>query len=209
MIDKPIFNNESRRNIFLVGNPNSGKTSLFNALTGERRHVGNWPGVTVQKIEGFLLTPGGTLVINDLPGTYSLTPATPEEEVVLRTLDEAASGLILNVVDIANFERNLFLTTQLLELGVKPVISLNCYDAFAKAGGSIDLLKFTECTGATAFPTVARNGEGVSSLIEHLGRPESLASDCCNNFLTLPELWQTAVEEVLVCQLVYGVIGKS
>ncbi|HPT48428.1 MAG TPA: ferrous iron transport protein B, partial [Candidatus Rifleibacterium sp.] len=190
----------SSRNVYLVGNPNCGKTSLFNALTGERRQVGNWPGVTVQKIEGVTRVGDLSLLINDLPGTYSLTPATPEEEVVLKTLDEAASGVIINVVDIANFERNLFLTTQLLELGVNPVISLNCFDSFTRAGGSIDLLKFTSFTALHAFPTVARTGEGVNSLIEHLARPDSLAADCCANLLALPETWKTAADEVLVRQ---------
>lgn len=188
------------RKVFLVGNPNSGKTSLFNAITGERHRVGNWPGVTVQKIEGITQTANGKLVINDLPGTYSLTPATPEEEVVLKSLDEAATGLIINVVDIANFERNLFLTTQLVELGVSPVVSLNCFDSFTRSGGTIDLLKFSSFTGTSAFPTVARTGEGVSSLIDHLARPESLETECCNNLLILPEIWQKAAEDVLACQ---------
>lgn len=188
------------RNVYLVGNPNSGKTSLFNAITGERHRVGNWPGVTVQKIEGITETANGRLVINDLPGTYSLTPATPEEEIVLKTLDEAATGIIINVVDIANFERNLFLTTQLVELGVNPVVSLNCFDSFTRAGGSIDLQKFSSFTGTTPFPTVARRGEGVSSMIEHLSRPESLVPECCNNMLVLPDLWKKAAEDVLACQ---------
>ena len=100
--------NKIQRNVFLLGNPNSGKTSLFNAVTGERRRVGNWPGVTVQKLEGTAKTETANLTICDLPGTYSLTPATPEEEVVLKTIDEAVTGCIVNVVDIANFERNLF-----------------------------------------------------------------------------------------------------
>ncbi|HOI92336.1 MAG TPA: ferrous iron transport protein B, partial [Candidatus Rifleibacterium sp.] len=188
------------RNVYLVGNPNSGKTSLFNAITGERHRVGNWPGVTVQKIEGITETASGRLIINDLPGTYSLTPATPEEEIVLKTLDEAATGIIINVVDIANFERNLFLTTQLVELGVNPVVSLNCFDSFTRAGGSIDLQKFSAFTGTTPFPTVARRGEGVSSMIEHLSRPESIAVECCNNMLVLPDLWKKAAEDVLACQ---------
>ncbi|NCB37455.1 MAG: ferrous iron transport protein B [Erysipelotrichia bacterium] len=191
---------QAARNVFLVGNPNSGKTSLFNAMTGERHRVGNWPGVTVQKIEGTTRTEQGCFIINDLPGTYSLTPATPEEEIVLKTLDEAASGIIINVVDIANFERNLFLTTQLIELGVNPVISLNCYDSFSASGGIIDLQKFSVFTGSSAFPTVARSGKGVSSMIEHLGRPDYAAGTLRQNSLSLPELWQKAAEEILIIQ---------
>jgi ferrous iron transport protein B len=194
--NKPVAS-EIKRNIFLVGNPNSGKTSLFNAITGERRRVGNWPGVTVQKIEGITRTDGCTLVINDLPGTYSLTPATPEEEVVLKAIDEASRGIIVNVVDIANFERNLFLTTQLIELGLKPVVSLNCFDSFSKAGGSIDLQKFSASTGTAPFPTVARSGEGVSAMIEHLSRSELYHPECCQNYLALPVIWREAAEEIL------------
>ena len=166
-------------------------------MTGERRHVGNWPGVTVQKLEGITSTERATLTICDLPGTYSLTPATPEEEIVLRTIDEAATGCIVNVVDIANFERNMFLTTQLIELGIKPVVSLNCFDSFSKAGGTIDLQKFTNFTGATPFPTVARTGEGTHSLVEYIAKESIDEQTNCENWLTLPEEWLAAAEEVL------------
>ena len=160
------------RNVYLVGNPNSGKTSLFNAITGERHRVGNWPGVTVQKIEGITETANGRLVINDLPGTYSLTPATPEEEIVLKTLDEAATGIIINVVDIANFERNLFLTTQLVELGVNPVVSLT---ASTRSPAPVAA---STCRSSLPFTAPPRSRllhaeAGVSSMIEHLSRPES------------------------------------
>ena len=194
------MSNKIERNVYLVGNPNSGKTSLFNAMTGERRRVGNWPGVTVQKLEGITITEQATLTICDLPGTYSLTPATPEEEIVLKTIDEAAKGCIVNVVDIANFERNLFLTTQLIELGIEPVISLNCFDSFSKAGGTIDLQKFTDLTGTTPFPTVARTGEGTHNLVEYISRESIDMPTSCGNLLALPEEWQAATEEVLHLQ---------
>lgn len=185
-------------NVYLVGNPNSGKTSLFNAITGERRKVGNWPGVTVQRIQGITETPLCTLKITDLPGTYSLTPATPEEKIVLNALDEAVKGVVLNVVDIANFERNLFLTTQLVELGLRPVLSLNCFDSFTSAGGTIDLKKFKELSGCSPFPTVARSGEGVTSLKEHMaksglqpGQPDTTSA------LDLPPIWKEAANSLL------------
>ncbi|NLF97045.1 MAG: ferrous iron transport protein B [Candidatus Riflebacteria bacterium] len=186
-----------QRNVFLLGNPNSGKTSLFNAVTGERRRVGNWPGVTVQKLEGTAKTETANLTICDLPGTYSLTPATPEEEVVLKTIDEAVTGCIVNVVDIANFERNLFLTTQLIELGIRPVVSLNCFDSFTRAGGSIDLQKFSTFTGTTPFPTVARTGEGTQNLVEFIGKPELTCIDDSTSCLSLPQVWLDAAEEAL------------
>ncbi|MFZ5951469.1 MAG: ferrous iron transport protein B, partial [Candidatus Rifleibacteriota bacterium] len=184
---------------FLIGNPNSGKTSLFNALTGERKRVGNWPGVTVQRIEGVIKSGNEELVVTDLPGTYSLTPATPEEEIVLKCLNEASENIILNVVDIANFERNLFLTTQLVELGIYPVISLNCYDSFTGAGGTINLSKFSNLTGTNAFPTIARSGEGVTALSEHLlkTRNSAGAKSSCSPMLALPEEWIQAADEVL------------
>jgi ferrous iron transport protein B len=188
------------RNVFLVGNPNSGKTSLFNAMTGERRRVGNWPGVTVQKLEGIASTELATLTICDLPGTYSLTPATPEEEVVLKTIDEAATGCIVNVVDIANFERNLFLTTQLIELGIKPVVSLNCFDSFTKAGGIVDLQKFSSFTCTTPFPTVARTGEGTRNLVEFIGQNGADNRSDNANWLSLPEIWRNAADQILRLQ---------
>ncbi|GAB4271851.1 MAG: ferrous iron transport protein B [Candidatus Rifleibacteriota bacterium] len=186
----------STKRIFLVGNPNSGKTSLFNALTGERKRVGNWPGVTVQKIESIIKFGEEKLLVNDLPGTYSLTPATPEEEIVLKTLDEASNNIILNVVDIGNFERNLFLTTQLIELGISPVVSLNCFDSFTSNGGKINLRKFASFSGVEAFPTIARTGEGVSTLTEHLFKVRNSKREA-NSRLALPESWRRAADKVL------------
>ena len=178
--------NTTLQNIFLVGNPNSGKTSLFNAITGEHLHVGNWPGVTVERLEGVTHTKNGDIHITDLPGTYSLTPATPEEALVLATIDEASRGTVLNVVDSTNMIRNLFLTTQLIELEINPVISLNCYDSFTEQGGKIDLSKFTELTGCEIYPTVGRTGVGVAALVEHLSQRGIEQNKVKRSALSLP-----------------------
>ena len=189
------------RNIFLIGNPNSGKTSLFNAITGDHLHVGNWPGVTVERLEGITHTANGDIHLTDLPGTYSLTPATPEEAVVLTTLNDASRGTVLNVVDSTNMVRNLFLTTQLIEIGITPIICLNCYDSFTKQGGLIDLMKFTSLSGCDAYPTVARNSTGIPALIEFLSQrntqehqPEK------HSMLGLPKVWFNYAKEVLTIQ---------
>ena len=123
----------------LAGNPNSGKTTLFNALTGSTAHVGNWPGVTVDKREGVYKKGEQPIDIVDLPGVYSLSPYTPEE-VIARNflLDEKPDGII-NIVDATNLERNLYLTTQLMELDVPMVVALNMTDVLDKRGDTIDV----------------------------------------------------------------------
>jgi ferrous iron transport protein B len=154
--------------IYLVGNPNCGKTSLFNALTGERQHVGNWPGITVERLEGKLAGDQGSIRVVDLPGAYSLTPLTPEEGVVRQVLDEAWEGVVVDVVDATTLERNLFLTLQLRELGFRPVIALNCMDALAATGASLDPAALARQLDCPVFPTVARTGEGVDALRQAL-----------------------------------------
>ena len=133
--------------IALAGNPNCGKTTLFNALTGSAQYVGNWPGVTVEKKEGRL---GGRrdVVIQDLPGIYSLSPYTPEEVVARGYLVNEKPDAILNIVDGANIERNLYLTTQLIELGIPVVVAVNMIDLVRKNGGRIDLQKLSQAWAA-------------------------------------------------------------
>lgn len=198
--DEKANNGINLKNIYLVGNPNSGKTSLFNGITGERHHVGNWPGVTVEKLEGVTQTENGEIRITDLPGTYSLSPATPEEALVLKILDEASKGTVLNVVDSTNMVRNLFLTTQLIELGLKPVISLNCYDGFTEAGGSIDLNKFKNLSGCEAYPTVARTNKGIPALVEYLSKRTAEENCPQSSMLALPEKWQKAANQMLTIE---------
>ena len=124
--------------IALAGNPNSGKTTLFNKLTGSNQFVGNWPGVTVEKKEGKLIV-DKEVILTDLPGIYSLSPYTLEEVVARNYLMEEKPDAILNIVDATNLERNLYLTTPLTELGIPVVIALNMMDLVKKAGDSINV----------------------------------------------------------------------
>ncbi len=145
--------------IALAGNPNSGKTTMFNDLTGSRQYVGNWPGVTVEKKEGKLK---GTedVTIQDLPGIYSLSPYTLEEVVARGYLVGERPDAILNIVDGANIERNLYLTTQLAELGIPMVVALNMMDVVRKNGDRIDLKKLGAALGCEVVETSALKGEG-------------------------------------------------
>ena len=129
--------------IALAGNPNSGKTTLFNALTGANQYVGNWPGVTVEKKHGFIKGQDHVR-ITDLPGIYSLSPYTQEEVVARNFLVDENPDVILNIVDGSNIERNLYLTTQLLELGIPMVIAINMMDVVRKSGVELDVEKLSE-----------------------------------------------------------------
>nr|WP_242425895.1 FeoB small GTPase domain-containing protein [Enterococcus faecium] len=119
-------------NIALVGNPNSGKTSLFNLLTGSNQYVGNWPGVTVEKKR--IVEKNPNIHIQDLPGIYSLSPYTPEEVIARDYLVQEQPELIINIIDATNLERNLYLTTQLLDLDIPMIIGLNMMDVIKKEG---------------------------------------------------------------------------
>ncbi|MCR2044308.1 ferrous iron transport protein B [Anaerosalibacter massiliensis] len=152
--------------IALVGNPNSGKTTLFNALTGTNQHVGNWPGVTVEKKEGILNFKNKKYNIVDLPGTYSLG-AYSEDEIVARDFilkDEP--DVVINVVDATNIERNLYLTTQLLEMGTKVIVALNMMDEAKEKNISIDIKKLSKELGVPVVATIASKKNGIEKLIE-------------------------------------------
>ena len=144
--------------IALAGNPNSGKTTLFNALTGSNQFVGNWPGVTVEKKEGKLKKHDG-VVIADLPGIYSLSPYTLEEVIARNYLIDEKPDAILNIVDGSNLERNLYLTTQLLELGIPMVIAINMMDVVRKNGDKIDIQALSEQLGCPIVEISALKGE--------------------------------------------------
>lgn len=148
-----------RIKIALAGNPNSGKTTMFNALTGSAQYVGNWPGVTVEKKEG-RLKGDKDVIIQDLPGVYSLSPYTLEEVVARRYLVDEKPNAILNIVDGTNIERNLYLTTQLIELGLPTVVAVNMIDVVRKNGDVIDLQKLGDALGCQVIATSALKGTG-------------------------------------------------
>lgn len=145
--------------IALAGNPNCGKTTMFNDLTGSSQYVGNWPGVTVEKKEGKLKV-NKQAIIQDLPGIYSLSPYTLEEVVSRNYLVTQHPDAMINIVDASNLERNLYLTTQLLEIGVPMVISLNMMDLVRKNGDKIDVAKLSQALGCQIIETSALKGEG-------------------------------------------------
>lgn len=150
----------------LAGNPNSGKTTLFNALTGARQHVGNYPGVTVERKEGLYISDGQTLNLIDLPGMYSLTAYSLEELVARDFLVQEKPSAIVNIVDAANLERNLYLTVQFQEMGVPVCIAMNMIDAAQKRGIEIDSQRLSELMGVPVIPTVARTGQGKKELMQ-------------------------------------------
>ena len=151
--------------IALAGNPNAGKTTLFNVMTGSNQFVGNWPGVTVEKKEG-RLKKHDDVTVTDLPGIYSLSPYTPEEVVARRYLVEGRPDVILNIVDASNLERNLYLTTQLLELGIPTVVALNMMDAVEKRGDKIDTAWLAKRLGCAVVPISALRGDGIAEVTE-------------------------------------------
>jgi len=152
--------------IALAGNPNSGKTTLFNAITGARHHVGNWPGVTVEKKEGLTTFGDREITVVDLPGTYSLTAYSIEEIVARRFIVHEKPDVVVHVIDSSNLERNLFLTTQLLQLGSKVVLAMNMSDALRESGARIDLHKLGSLLGAPAVYTVGHKGGGIQDLLQ-------------------------------------------
>jgi ferrous iron transport protein B len=161
--------------IALAGNPNAGKSTIFNALTGSRQHVGNWPGKTVDKKEGFCKHDGRDVRIVDLPGTYSLNAFSLEEVIARDYVLHEKPHVVINVVDAANIERNLYLAVQLLELGARLVIALNMSDVAEARGLRIDTAKLSAgLHGVPIVRTVASNGEGIKDLLKaaiSLGSP--------------------------------------
>ncbi len=165
--------------IALVGNPNCGKSTLFNALTGRRQRVANFPGVTVERAEGEYRTESGSVSVIDLPGTYSLSPESPDEAIALEVLEGRAAGVpaldvIVIVADAENLERNLFLATEVLELGRPTVIALNRVDRLERAGLQIDVVELIHELGVVVVPVVATRGEGIDRLRHAIDRAAAL-----------------------------------
>lgn len=159
----------------LIGNPNSGKTTLFNALTGSNQYVGNWPGVTVEKKEGRLKSEREITLV-DLPGIYSLSPYTPEEIVTRNFLLEESPEVIINIVDGTNIERNLYLTTQILEIGIPTIVCLNMGDIMAKNGDQVDLKKISERLGCPVVEVSALKNTGIKEIIRQAKKLAALHS---------------------------------
>ena len=155
-------------NVALIGNPNCGKTSLFNFASGAHEHVGNYSGVTVDAKEGIFTQNGYTFRIVDLPGTYSLSAYTPEELYVRRHLVQEQPDVVINVVDASNLERNLYLTTQLIDMDVRMVIALNMYDDLEKSGNKFDHESLAGMIGVPIIPTISKTGFGIEALFNRV-----------------------------------------
>lgn len=154
--------------VALVGNPNCGKTSFFNHATGLRERVGNYSGVTVSSKIGTFYHKGYTINLVDLPGTYSITEFSPEELYVREYITEHHPDVVLNVVDSTNLERNLFLTTQLIDMNVRMVMSLNMYDELKKSNATLDETQLENMLGFPCVPTTAKTGEGIQHVLDHI-----------------------------------------
>ena len=182
--------------ISLAGNPNSGKTTMFNALTGSSQRVGNWPGVTVEKKEG-QLKDHPEVIIQDLPGIYSLSPYTLEEVVARNYLISEHPDVIINIVDATNIERNLYLTTQLAELGIPLVIALNMIDEVRKKGDSIDLEKLGAALNSPVMESSAVRGDGCRELAEKAIRSAGSDAPALKIFSSDTEKYLNDIEKLL------------
>lgn len=197
----PVNDNEIRAiaqgkrrtiNVALVGNPNCGKTSLFNIASGSHEHVGNYSGVTVDAKEGYFEFQGYHFRLIDLPGTYSLSAYSPEELYVRKHIIEETPDVIINVVDAGNLERNLYLTTQLIDMNVRMVVALNMYDALQHSGNTLNIKKLSQLLGVPMVPTISRTGEGVDDLFhviiglyegaDFMGQKEEIQNEALREF---------------------------
>ena len=181
--------------IALAGNPNCGKTTMFNELTGANQYVGNWPGVTVEKKEG-KYTRDKDVIITDLPGVYSLSPYTPEEIVTRDYLMSGQPDVVVNLVDATNLERNLYLTTQILDLGLPVVIALNMMDLVRKNGDEIDVESLSRKLGCPIVETTALKGQGVEELISKAVEEAKKGQPAASELRFSPDA-ETAISQVI------------
>ena len=156
--------------IALAGNPNSGKTTVFNNLTGARQHVGNWPGVTVEKKEGNCSFRGYSIKVVDLPGVYSLTAYSPDEVVARNFVIDEKPDVVVDIVDASNLERNLYLAVQIMEMGAPLIIALNMMDEAESRRYKIDIEAISKEMGVSVIPMVANRNKGTDELMEEIVR---------------------------------------
>lgn len=184
------------KNIALAGNPNCGKTTLFNKLTGSSQRVGNWPGVTIDKKVGKIKGTDGIQLV-DLPGIYSMSPYSPEETVSRDYLIYESPDAIVNIVDATNLERNLFLTMQIMETGIPVIVALNMMDVVAKNGDSIDSKKLSEKLGCPVVPISALKGDGVDELIGQIKKLDTYKQN--SSFIRFDDKIESLIHETQNC----------
>jgi ferrous iron transport protein B len=182
--------------VALAGNPNAGKSSLFNALTGAHQRVGNFPGVTIEKHEGYLDYRDCRITVVDLPGTYSLTPYSPEEIVTRRYIIDESPDVVVNVVEGTNLERNLLLTVQLMEMEVDLLVALNMMDEVEEKGISIDIDQLEKLFGSHIVPISARNRKGLDDLLEHIIRVSDGRIEIRKNKMAFSSEVEKAIEKI-------------
>ncbi|MDR0872553.1 MAG: ferrous iron transport protein B [Prevotellaceae bacterium] len=188
---------QKKIDVALVGNPNSGKTTFFNYATGKHEHVGNYGGVTVGMKTARLHHYGYTINVTDLPGTYSMSEYTPEELYVRRHLSETMPDVVINVVDASNLERNLFLTTQLIDMNIKVVLALNMYDELEKKGDTLDYKTLGKLIGIPIVPLVAAKGKGIGELLDKVvDLYEENDSDFRHIHINYGEKLNTAIDRI-------------
>ncbi|MBM7635392.1 ferrous iron transport protein B [Streptococcus saliviloxodontae] len=191
--------------IALIGNPNSGKTSVFNLLTGANQRVGNWPGVTVERKMGYVKF-DKTIKLQDLPGIYSLSPYTPEEQVARDYLVTQEADVILNIIDVTNLERNLYLTTQLLDLGIPVVLALNMSDVLESQGRKIRLDKLSYLMGTPVVATSALKNTGLTKAIQVAKKEAGSRSDRSESVVYDNRL-EAAISQI--SDLIFGLVPSS
>ncbi|AOS84834.1 ferrous iron transport protein B [Chlorobaculum limnaeum] len=182
--------------VALAGNPNAGKSSLFNALTGAHQRVGNFPGVTIEKHEGFLDYKNYRITVVDLPGTYSLTPYSPEEIVTRRFIIDEKPDVVVNVVEGTNLERNLMLTVQLMEMEVDLLVALNMMDEVEEKGIAIDLDQLEQLFGSHIVPISARNRKGLDDLLDHVISVSEGCIEIRKNKITFSAEVEKAIDKI-------------